>query len=62
MSDLCVRSVSAWCTSTRNLINNMDDGEIGYSDGSWTVMANDPVHWGAFVLEVLKLLILLPKS
>jgi hypothetical protein len=51
MSDLCVRSVAAWCrtTSTRNLINNMADGEIGYSDGSWTVLANDPVQWGAFV-------------
>jgi hypothetical protein len=49
MSDLCVCSVAAWCSSIRNSVNNMDDGEIMYSDGNWTVLVNDPVQCGAFV-------------
>jgi hypothetical protein len=31
------------------LINNMENGEMGYRDGRWMVLANDPVEWRALV-------------
>jgi len=43
------------------LINNMGKGEMGYRDGSWVVLANDPVQWWALVWVVLKLWILLTE-
>jgi hypothetical protein len=30
-------------------VNNMDHGEMGFKDGRWMVLANDPVKWWALV-------------
>ena len=50
MTDMVVGSVAAWCTSSRILLlNNMVTGDMGYKDGSWMVLANDPVRWWALV-------------
>ena len=27
------------------LINNMENGEMGYRDWRWMVVANDPIQW-----------------
>jgi hypothetical protein len=49
MTDFCVRSFSALCTYIRTLVINTDHEDMGYSDGRWMVLANDPVEWWALV-------------
>jgi hypothetical protein len=34
---------------------------VGCEDGRWMELAQDPVRWGASVLAVLNLLVLLPE-
>jgi len=58
VASFCIPSGSA----TRQLINKMDFREIGCGDGRWMELAQDRVEWQAFVLAVLKFLVLLQES
>ena len=37
--ELCVLLAESY------LINNMENGEIGYRNGRWMVLAYDPIQW-----------------
>jgi hypothetical protein len=62
MTEFGISDVEALGFATRELIGKVDLSEIGSEDGMWMELAKNHVQWLAFVLIVLNLRVLLPKS